>query len=248
MRNIVRDVERLGLSPKEAGVYVALLELGQSTVSSIAERAGVNRSTTYLILRALRADGLVLELPNTKKHEFVAVNPTALVERMAERYARAEQLLPLLSARWKKDSGLSNVRFYQSVTGLRDAYVYKSETLKGVECVAFFGTGTLPAGAHEIVKKWYRQSKQLGVTVRAIAPDDTTLSQYRELDSAYDRDVRVVSQTAFPSEVSIEVFPAMVRMIALSDLQTIVIESESVATSFRAIFEMCWAQAGQSSK
>lgn len=243
MRDIVRELEQLGLSPKEARVYLALLELGESTVSAVADRAGINRSTTYLILRALRVEGLVLELPNTKKHAFVAVSPTALVERTADRYALSERLLPLLTARWKKGSGLSNVRFYQGVSGLKDAYAYNAETLKGANSVAFFGTGTLPGGAHDAVQAWYRQSKKLGISIRAIAPDDASLEMYRTLDPDHAREVRVVPQQFFTSELSIEVFPAMVRLVALSDLQTIIIESESVATSFRAIFEMCWTQA-----
>jgi hypothetical protein len=40
----------LGLSSKESSLYLALLELGTADVADIARKAGVKRSTAYLLL------------------------------------------------------------------------------------------------------------------------------------------------------------------------------------------------------
>ena len=52
-------LQELGLSEKEARVYLALFELGPSVVSGLAKKAGINRSTTYVILETLAKRGLV---------------------------------------------------------------------------------------------------------------------------------------------------------------------------------------------
>ncbi len=244
-----QSLESMGMQPKEARVYLSLLELGQSTVSAIAERAEINRSTTYVILRGLRTQGFVLEIPNTKKHEFVAENPDKLLEQARTRLTLAERVVPALQAKQKKGSGLSNVRFYQGIAGLREAYQYRLESLKNVESVAFFGTSAgLTEEAHKVFLKWYRDSKRANIKTRAIAPHDESLAQYRIEDSAHLRKVRVVPQSVYPSELGIEVFPGMVRITSLSDLQTIIIESEETARSMKAIFEMCWLQSEQLAK
>lgn len=243
MDNSLHNLEKIGLTDKESRVYLAALELGRSTVSAISERAQVNRSTTYVILRRLRAQGFVLEIPHTKKHEFIAEDPAKLVSLSEERLITAERLVPTLRARQKKDSDLSNIRFYQGVAGIREAYAYRLESLKGTECVAFFGSSqNLPVDVHAAVRKWYRDSKRLDIQVRAIAPDDKGLSEYRDIDTEYKREVHVISHNLYPSTLSIEIFPDIVRMISLTDLQTIIIESKETAVSMKAIFEICWAQ------
>src|SRR5436190_1515134 len=70
----------LGLTDKEASVYVALLGLGRSTASQIARRAGVNRATSYVILDTLIAKGLVTISGKEPKQEYLAESPDKLPE------------------------------------------------------------------------------------------------------------------------------------------------------------------------
>ena len=51
-------LKNIGLSPKEAKVYLAVLKLKKGLITSIAEQAGVNRTTTYDILEYLNKKGL----------------------------------------------------------------------------------------------------------------------------------------------------------------------------------------------
>lgn len=237
-----QNLESIGMAPKEARVYLALLELGQSTVSAIAERSEMNRSTTYVILRTLRAQGYVLEIPNTKKHEFLAEDPQKLLERARTNLSLAERIVPALQAKQKKGSGLSNIRFYQGIAGLREAFQYRLESLKDTECVAFWGASNgITEEAHKVFLKWYRDSKRFNIKTRALAPKDESLARYRIEDTAHLREVRVVDQSIYPSEIGIEIFPDMVRIVSLADLQTIIIESSETARSMKAIFEMCWS-------
>lgn len=249
MDNTLQNLEEIGLSGKEARVYLALLELGQSPVSRVADRAQVNRSTTYVILRRLRAQGLVLELPNTKKHEFLAENPEKMIDLTHERLQLAERIIPSLRAKQKKGSGLSNFRFYQGVEGLREAFQYRLATLANAESVAFFGgSESISAEAHKVFLKWYRDSRRLNISVRAIAPSHDALEQYRKEDIEHLREVRMVPHSMYPSELSIEIFSDMVRVVSFIDLQIVIIESADVARSLRAIFEMCWQQTRQTQK
>ena len=54
-----RELVEIGLNEKEAKVYLASLELGQSAVQGISSRSGVNRATTYFIIEGLTAKGLI---------------------------------------------------------------------------------------------------------------------------------------------------------------------------------------------
>src|SRR3989338_6412357 len=76
---LVKILEDLGLSEKEAKVYLASLELGESAPAEIAKHAGINRDTTYVIAEKLVKDGLMSQLEKDKKTYFMAENPEQLL-------------------------------------------------------------------------------------------------------------------------------------------------------------------------
>ena len=72
MDELKKELEHLGLSDKEAKVYLAALEMGPSPVQDISHKAHVNRATTYVMIEslaavmALRAASLASGLPLSK--------------------------------------------------------------------------------------------------------------------------------------------------------------------------------------
>ena len=76
--SLAKKLEDVGLTDKQARVYVASLFLGPSSVQRIGEQAEVNRATTYVILSELAEMGLVSESSEGKKTLFVAEPPEAI--------------------------------------------------------------------------------------------------------------------------------------------------------------------------
>lgn len=74
---------RLGLSARETDVYLALLKQGPTSIRDIARAAGINRGTTYELLKGLREKSLVSYFPKGKRRYFCAESPDLLV-RLAE--------------------------------------------------------------------------------------------------------------------------------------------------------------------
>jgi len=74
-----KDLQQIGLSEKEAKVYLASLELGPSTAQTIAAKATVNRPTTYVMIESLIKRGLMSSFQKGKKRFFVAGKPTQLL-------------------------------------------------------------------------------------------------------------------------------------------------------------------------
>ena len=74
-KELPTTLHTLGFSTKEATVYVALLELGTGTVTQIARKAGINRTTGYDILDSLAAKGIVNVTGKEPKQEYAAEPP-----------------------------------------------------------------------------------------------------------------------------------------------------------------------------
>ena len=78
-------LKKAGFSEKEIEVYLALLAHGDAVASDIAEQAGINRSTTYVILDALTKRGLV----ETVSRSGVAMFTAGPAENLVKYFERA---------------------------------------------------------------------------------------------------------------------------------------------------------------
>jgi HTH-type transcriptional regulator, sugar sensing transcriptional regulator len=97
--DLVEVIEKAGLSEKAAKVYLASLELGESTLLEIGKRSKLKRTTLYYLLDELMGSGALLMTRRGKKTYFVAAEPKALLKRSRERLGEFEDALSSLEAR-----------------------------------------------------------------------------------------------------------------------------------------------------
>lgn len=139
LEDIKTGLNDLGLSDKEAEVYLAMLEIGPSSVQDIAKRAGVNRSTTYVMIEGLKKHGLVSTYEKGKKIVFAAENPEKLLSIVSEHMGlleakrdRLSKTLPRLLAIFNAIEDKPRVRFFEGDAGLvsmREEIVHSKEPL-----------------------------------------------------------------------------------------------------------------------
>ena len=92
MSELEKTLGKLGLSDKEARLYATLLELGPTAIRKIAEKAGINRGTTYELLKKLHDTGLVSYFHQGKRQHFVAEDPNVLVNIIARKKSEIGQV------------------------------------------------------------------------------------------------------------------------------------------------------------
>ena len=121
-----RELQEIGLNEKEAKVYLATLELGQSVVQDIAKKAGVNRATTYFVIEALMKSGLMSSFHKGKKQFFIAADPDRLVEVLEQekdlvekREKNLKKLLPQLQSINNKQKDRPVVKYYEGKEGIK---------------------------------------------------------------------------------------------------------------------------------
>lgn len=129
-----QDLLTLGLSEKEAKVYLAALELGKATAQIIAKKSRINRATTYFVLRSLMKLGLMSEVDDGKTTRFTAESPErmeVLLKRKEEDIKISEKLLskvlPELRSIYNHSGNKPIVRYYDGPEGPR---ILREEILK----------------------------------------------------------------------------------------------------------------------
>jgi HTH-type transcriptional regulator, sugar sensing transcriptional regulator len=119
--DITSTLKKLGLTDKQAKVYLSMLELGESPMTDIARKANLKRPTVYLVIDELSMLGLSSEIIKGKKKFYTAVHPKRLIELASFRHKQAENILPELLALQKSDDK-PKVRMLEGIAGARIAY------------------------------------------------------------------------------------------------------------------------------
>lgn len=126
-KNMHQELMELGLSKNEATLYLAALNLGPCTASTLASRSKIKRPTAYLALENLIKLGLVKETFVNKRKTFVAERPGAL-EKLTKRMRRkvidseilVEKIVPSLNTMIGARLEEPTVAFYEGINGVKN--------------------------------------------------------------------------------------------------------------------------------
>jgi sugar-specific transcriptional regulator TrmB len=119
-------LEKIGLGRREAMVYAALIEIGQTTTGPLVKRTGIPASKIYETLNRLISKGLVSFVMKEKTKHFSATNPERLVDYVEEKKkdlekqeAEVVRLLPYLKERRKKGEEFQGAEVAYGFEGFR---------------------------------------------------------------------------------------------------------------------------------
>jgi HTH-type transcriptional regulator, sugar sensing transcriptional regulator len=233
----------IGLTEKEARVYLACLELGQSPASDIALRAKLNRVTTYDILKKLLHRGYISALTQNGIKTFSATDPDSIRKDMRTRYMDLKSALPdLRRLHGKTQHPL--IRYYEGVDAVKKVYAdtlnSKTEILNYADSQLvrqFWPSYDTDYVAARVKKKIY---------LRGIAPKDEYGSIVKEENKKSHREIRLVPADRFPFHNEINIYDDKVSIVSFGEDEVLgmIIQSQEIADTQRAIFTMAWEFSG----
>ena len=246
---IEKVLEKLGLSEKEAKVYLAALELGAATVQQIANKADVLRPTTYLILEAMLKKGLMTSADKGKKTLFSA-EPPAQLERYLDYQVRGLEevrtdlraVLPDMEALFNLTGERPKVRFYDGIEGLDSSEDDLYRELQPSDHIYCF----TPLDEEEIVFPDTRQAQpkkrlEKGIWAHVIYTREagailgaTSKNEMRE--------ARFLPKTKFPFRGLVTILPGKRVQIAsfAGRYFGVLIDDVEIANTFKVIWDLAW--------
>lgn len=233
-------LSNLGLTSKEAKLYLALLSMGEGTVQDIAKKSGIKRPTAYVALDELRKKGAVLKAPQSKHTTYIAKSPHDLYEQRTRTLSQVAQVLPQLEALHRTETR-AKVLYFEGTPGVEESLYYRFGELRDTRIEGFWAkVDTWDNKTKQVVDRWGKKNAQAGVAVRAIAPAHPSLLEYRRKDVALGWEVKNVPTNHYSSNTSIEATDLFVRITEFTTPQAIIIESREFVQTVREIFEMVW--------
>lgn len=239
-------IQKLGFDEKAAALYVAALALGEASMTQLAKRAALKRPTAYLAVEELQHAGLLSGVTKGKRQVYSAVHPRRLLEIAQAREQHIADVLPELVAQYNAPTAKPRIQVFEGTDGLERVYdaLYRALSSKQealwftrIDALRDHFPAALSLGKQVLRKVRDARIRELNLdneAGRAWIEETASLRGSRH----YVRLLPVTFPLGFTDNLIFEnklvIFSLKVAVFV------IVIESEDIAQTYRALFEWAW--------
>ncbi len=255
----LEELCQIGFTKNESKVYLELLKLGTQAVSIIAKKSGLNRTTTYSILRSLEKKGVISSYVQNSIKVFSANDPNSLVGYLDQQcntfdYYKTQILgiIPKFRALVDQyDFARPTVGYYDGVEGVKQL-MYDALSAKDV----FRAYLALPKWLEFGLKNFLLEYKDFRITnkkvpLRAIVPETPAVRAFFEENydaSSIMTKLLYVDQgryaALFENEMNIYNDQVSILHLDKGEEYGVVLKNQQIADMHKAIFDQAWVGLG----
>lgn len=246
---------QIGFSDSESRVYLELLKLGPLPVSVVAKRTGLNRSSTYAVLRSLESKGVVSSFHSSNVRCFSANDPNSIIGYIDSKcrvfdYHRTQMLaaIPEFRSVVKNfDFNIPKVRFFEGMEGVKQV-LHDALNTRSIFRTYLSMHKWIELGLRDFMLK-YKEfcTENKRIQMRAIVPDTNIIRNFFKKNFNEDDDLtkilyvdREISGHIFGNEMNIYDDKVAILYLEKGAEYAVVIESQEIAAMQKAIFDMAW--------
>lgn len=244
--NARKLLAQLGLDNQEAITYLALLELEAVSIRKVAASTGINRGTTYEIIKRLIRQGLVSVRTRGKREYYSAEPPEKIYDiirdqrkALLQTQKLASDVVPKLLAHTVRPEGRPVVKYYEDSEGIVTILSDVLQTCSKLSKPEYYAYSSRPLRQY-LYKKFptfteRRINENISVKVIAIGEggDPAAISERKWLSEPPESDISSYML----------IYGNKVAQISISKDLTpygVVIEDAGTASMQRLLFENLW--------
>jgi HTH-type transcriptional regulator, sugar sensing transcriptional regulator len=234
-----QTIESLLGNSEEASVYLANLNLGDATVTDIAKKAGVPRTSCYHILARLTKKGLINFYRKKRRIYYVAENPHKFFIRLREQEAALKEALPQLQALRATRGAKPSVSFYEEKNGI--TIILNTILEQQYPPLALLSIDDLADVMEDEIFKFIEKSKNKHLRMLILTNNTEAAQKLKRSDAKELRITRFL-----PEHINLKtatfIYGGNVAMIAPNQQKPmgIIIEDVNIAETQRLLFQTLW--------
>ena len=243
---IIEDyLQKIGLSAKEARLYIAGLQAGPSTVLELAQESGLKRTTIYEILESLREKRLLNTSQKGKKKIFIMEEPDNIKLFLKQREKIFSQILPELEALKNTEAKKPTARIYEGRIGLEKIYEDMIKKPGNIKALAAPRDLILPGLLDYLREDWKPRRVKSGIEMKRVNINLTNEKRmdYKILPKPDQlQSVKYLPIDDYPFTIGIYIYRKKTAFVSYNpdEMFGIVLRSPAINTTFKAMFEHFW--------
>lgn len=247
-------LEQLGLTSKEADVYLASLHIGTKPASSIAKLVNYPRSTTRVLLMQLHKKGFVNFFTKNNKQYFWPTPPQEVGKLIEKKQKELEKIndefqskLPDLENLYQRESHIPKVYYFEGKKGVMRAYnMVLSQDVDEIYAYDLYGK-VKSTVLDDFWPEYYKKRKRSKIVLRSLTTFSDENRNVREDDKRYSRETRFLPFYMISHYGEKNIAGNLIINYSLhpDELLATVIESQFLAEMEKTIFKTMWYLAGK---
>lgn len=248
---VLEALQELGLTKSEIKVYLALLELGQSTTGPIVDKAKISSSKIYEILDKLLSKGLVSYVLKGSVKYFEATQPERILdlikdkeEDLERQRKEIEKILPELTRKKELSKMKENAAIYRGIKGLETVFYESLKLMKKSQIQYVIGIPSRSEKVNRFFTKWNNYRSSLGIKSKMLFNENTRGEEQTLPENNPNCEIKYMPEGIItPAAINLfnnrtVIFPKETSEEPL----IIVIDNKEIADSFRSQFDLLWNQ------
>lgn len=246
MADVEELLSRIGLTEGESRVYLALLELGESSIGAIIREAQVSNSKVYNIIERLQKKGLASTVVKRGLKSFAAADPSRLEDMLGEKErelaATKKSLtdaLPKLEE-MKRLGPAEEMRVFEGVRGVKVVVEELLDLLKEGDTFYILGA---PRAANEAMEgyfaDWHARRSKKKIKCKILYNEDSREFGKERKKLPYTEAKYLPNEIVTPGLIDIA-GDHIIMIIFGARILAIVIRNKEMADSYLTYFNYFW--------
>jgi len=238
-----KSLQQLGISEKQARIYLAALELGKATALSIARKSELKRPTVYVTLEELIYKGFIKRVPKGTTTYYIAEDPSFLMNLIDNQKKQLTNIMPVLKAMHHASPQKPQIKYFEGKEGVREAY---GTFLNAKKYILFYGS------IKHLMKHFPEsipstdQIKQMKIDVTEIVSSDEEDITYAKKIIAAKNSRHKVRKLKKGTSLILDsiIFDDNILIVSLKGIFFgVLIQSKDIAQSYKILYELAWQSA-----
>ena len=240
----------IGLTEKEAKIYLTLLTIGAQPASIVAKKAGLNRTTTYLNLEELKNKGLVNTSNKGKLYLFQANDPSCLekfIETEKQQILKKEFLLqnniPYIKRLIQNNTPKPKAETHEGFKSVQSLLLDMLQPSSEIRC--YFNFETLPSNLRVFFEKdLFAKRLRLKIPMKIIS--DSSIKNHKlyiqSQNPNFQSEIRIIDKEVL-NDASMFLSGNKTIMLNLNEDKNVygnLIENNSCSDILHHNFEFIW--------
>ncbi|HVX92563.1 MAG TPA: helix-turn-helix domain-containing protein [Candidatus Dojkabacteria bacterium] len=251
--DIINVFTSLGLKEDHLKIYKASLEWGETTISNLAYKSKVPRTTVYEQLDDLIKLGIIKQSLREGKKLYFPENPEFLMALLDRKQNELQELMSNFNSKISELKAMQNtnknkpkIHFLEGADGIKQAYEMTFNTKEVlVQCLAEDYGDVEEKFFHDYFNRFFLESNVKSKEILAENEDDDYLKKY---GSGKNLQLRVPVKGDLSTDFM--VFDNTVIFVSFDTKNSyaLVVEDPKVASCMRNLFNLAWESASRTDK
>ncbi len=238
---IKNKLKQLGFSEHESGVYLALLEIGETSAGKIIKKTNLHRNVVYSTLDKLKNKKLVVEFNKGKIKYFKTLSVDKIFKQKEKEFVIAQSVVSELKKIAKQEK--IEVVIYEGVEGFQNAHIEAIDQINKNEniYVLMAGGENFYNFMGEELKYFDKMRLEKNNKIKILALE----SRKKELETAQAKKRQSITikylPMSFINPIGSSIYGDLVLLFVYSKNPIVIsVSSKEVAKAHREYFKLLW--------